>query len=80
MTQFYFHFRDGDRLINDDEGMHLPSSERARAQAVLTARELLCDAIRAGKDLDFDSVDVVDEQGNAIASVLAAEVLPKRLR
>src|SRR5258708_25704613 len=70
----------GGYLLNDDEGMDLPSSERARAQAVMTARELVCDAIKTGDDLGFDAVVIADERGNEIASVQAGEVVPRRVR
>jgi uncharacterized protein DUF6894 len=81
VVQFYFHVRDGAHLvINDDEGMELSSSDDARAQALLTVRELVCDAIKQGGDLVFDAVVIADERGNEIASVRASEVLPKRLR
>jgi uncharacterized protein DUF6894 len=80
VAKYFFHARDGARLINDVEGMDIPSSECARSQAVLTARELLADAIKSGSDCGFDAVVVADERGDEIASVRLTEILPKRLR
>ena len=80
MTHFYFHIRDGTHLINDEEGIELPSSDHARAQALVAARDMVAGAIKANRDLGFDAVVIVDGQGNQITSVRAEEVLPKRLR
>ena len=39
MARYYFHIRDGNNLIRDEEGIELPSLEAARAEAILvTAR------------------------------------------
>jgi hypothetical protein len=80
VTKYFFHMRDGPRPIDDDEGMELPSPERARAEGVATARELLADAIKSGAELGFDAVVIADERGDEIATVRLGEVLPKRLR
>jgi hypothetical protein len=80
MARFYFHIRGGAHLINDEEGIELLSPDHARAQALSTARELVADAIKAGRDLIFDAVVIADEQGNEITSVPITEALPRRLR
>jgi Domain of unknown function (DUF6894) len=46
MPRFYFHMRQGARLVIDEEGMELPSQGHARAQALQSARELWADAIK----------------------------------
>ncbi len=39
MARYYFHIRDGNNLIRDEEGTELPSLEAARAEAIwVTAR------------------------------------------
>jgi hypothetical protein len=49
MGRFCFHLRAGDKLTPDDEGIDLPNFTAARREAVLSARELLAEAIRSGK-------------------------------
>ena len=49
MGHFYFHVKDGANLIQDEEGIELPSVEAARRLALKTARELLCNAVKAEK-------------------------------
>jgi hypothetical protein len=49
MGRFYFYIRVGDRLLPDYEGEVLPDVAAARRAAERSARELLADAIKAGK-------------------------------
>jgi hypothetical protein len=49
MGHFYFHVKVGANLFQDEEGTELPGVEAARQLALQTARELLCNAIKARK-------------------------------
>jgi hypothetical protein len=49
MPRFYFHIRDGRKLIPDEEGLGLPNFSTAKREAVRSARELLAEAIMMGK-------------------------------
>jgi hypothetical protein len=80
MAHFYFHMRDGERFINDEEGQELLSLDHALEQALLSTRELVADAIKSGRDPGFDALVVADERGRELTSVRAGEVLPHRLR
>jgi hypothetical protein len=64
----------------DEEGIDVPTADHARAQALLSARELWADAIKAGKDLGADAFVIADEDGKQLTFVPIAEVLPNRLR
>ena len=44
MAHFYFHTRDGDRLIMDEEGLDLKDLDTARVEALKAARDMLLDA------------------------------------
>ena len=78
MARFYFHIREGVDLIEDDEGTDLPSIDRAREQAIGSARELFADAIKSGRELRVDAIVIADEDGNQVATVAITDVLPKQ--
>ena len=77
LGHFYFHLRAGDELRTDDEGQDLPDLSAARREAELAARELLAEAIRAGKERVPEGFVIADEAGRALDIVLLAAVLPK---
>jgi len=78
--RFYFHLRAGDELLTDDEGADLPDVSAARREAELAARELLAEAIRAGKEEVPEAFVIADEGGREIDIVPLAAVLPKLLK
>jgi len=80
MGRFYFHVVEGAELLTDVEGAHLTDALEAREMAMRSAREILADAIRAGKNRIPEAIVIVDEQGRAIESVPLAVVLPDPLK
>jgi hypothetical protein len=80
MGRFYFHVRVGDQLIRDEEGIDLPDFSAARREAIESARELLADAIKAGRPEILEAFVIVDEGGREIDAVLLAAVLPENLK
>jgi hypothetical protein len=80
MARFFFHVRTGDQLAHDPEGSDLPDVAEARREALLAARELLAEAIKAGKQRMPDAFVIADEAGQAVDTVPVAVALPKRLR
>jgi hypothetical protein len=80
MVHFYFHIREGDELIADDQGQDLPDVSAARREAVLCAREILAAAIGAGQAGVPDAIVISDEAGRALDVVPLAEVLPEALK
>jgi hypothetical protein len=77
MARYYFHVRRGDYLAHDPEGSDLADLAEARREALLAARELLANAIKAGKEDVPDAFVIADEAGRAIETVPLAAVLPK---
>lgn len=80
MGRFYFHLRTGERVIADDEGDDLADVSAARSEALLVARDLLANAIKAGKDQVPEAVVIADERGEQIAVVPLSTVLPRALK
>jgi hypothetical protein len=70
MGRFYFNVVDGAELLNDVEGLDLRDALEARQVAIRSAREILADAIRGGKN----------RVPQAIETVPFAAVLPDSLK
>jgi len=75
MPRFYFHIRDGERLIKDPEGSELSDLESARAEALVGARELLAAKLKAGEVIDGQRFEIVDEGGNLLTVVPLKDVV-----
>ena len=80
MGRFYFHVVEGAELLTDVEGAHLTDALKAREMAMRSAREILADAVRAGKNRIPEAIVIADEQGRAIETVPLAAVLPEPLK
>jgi hypothetical protein len=80
MGRFYFHVVEGAELLNDVEGLDLRDALEARQVAIRSAREILADAIRGGKNRVPQAFVITDEQGRAIETVPFAAVLPDSLK
>ena len=80
MGRFYFDVRAGYELTFDDEGMDLPDLSAAKREAVLSARELLAEAIKSGKQTVPEAFVIADEAGRSLATVPLATVLPRPLK
>ena len=77
VARYYFHIKEGAKLIYDLEGSEHPNLPAARVHALKIARDTWADAIKSGKSLSADAVVVADEHGE-LTFVPMAEALPKR--
>lgn len=80
MGRFHFHLIDGGQLMMDDEGSDLPDFAAAQQEAVLAARELLAEAIKAGKRRVPEAFVISDEAGRELGRVALEDVLPRPFR
>jgi hypothetical protein len=80
MSRFYFHVVEGAELLRDVEGAHLRDALEARRIAIRSAREILADAIRGGKNKIPEALLITDEEGRAIETIPFASVLPESLK
>jgi hypothetical protein len=80
MPRYYFHIRSDDDTARDDEGTDLPDLDAARELALATARELLGNAIKEGKDVVPKTIMIADAFGREVASVSMRDVVPSHLR
>jgi hypothetical protein len=79
MGRFYFHLRAGDELISDDVGIDLPDLSAAKREAVLSARELLAEAIKSGRQRVPDAFVIADDEGRPLDIVLLGLRAPQHL-
>ena len=80
MGRFYFHVVEGAELLTDVEGAHLRDALEARQMAIRSAREILADAIRGGKNTIPVALVIADEDGREIETIPFASVLPEPLK
>ena len=80
MGRFYLHIKAGGDLHYDEEGVELPSIDAARKEALLSAREMLAGAIKAGKSPVAEALVIADENGQALEVVPLSSLLPESLK
>ena len=79
MGRFYFHLKSAGVVIPDEEGQDLPSLSVAQREALSSARDLLANAIKAGRSELPESFVIADEEGRVLDTIQLATVLPKSL-
>jgi hypothetical protein len=75
MPRFFFHLREAENWISDDEGQVLDGTEAALESAQLSGREILAEKVRAGDAIDNEQIEIVDEDGEKIAVVKLKDLL-----
>jgi hypothetical protein len=80
MAKYYFHFREGDRLVADEDGSDFPDLAAARNEAIQAARDILSQAIRFGTAEVPDALVIADQAGQLLDAVPLISVLPKTLK
>jgi hypothetical protein len=78
MARYYFHLRRDPKLIEDWEGGEFQSLDDAIAEASKAAKELVINAIRTGRPLDGDRVEVWVQGGGQVGEVALLDVIPFR--
>lgn len=78
MPHYYFHVRNGNGLVEDEEGRDLPDRATARAEALKGVRSILSEDVLAGF-LDLQGrIDVVEEAGEPVLSMDFGEAVDVR--
>ncbi len=76
MTRYFLHLVDNHEVICDPEGSDLSSIAVAREQALLSAREILAEAIKLGAQRVPRFVVAVSEGGDEVAVIDVKEIVP----
>jgi hypothetical protein len=71
MARYFFHLRDGDRLLPDDEdGEEFPNLDAVRHYVIESARQLLSQAVLSGTASSLhQQIEVVDEAGRTVLTM-----------
>ena len=80
MPRFYLDVLDGDRVVEDLDGIDFADLDTAIAEAVAGARDLVAHGIMQNEDVSGQSFLIRDGQGETVATVPFRETLPGRLR
>jgi len=75
--RYFFHIRDGARLIMDPDGEDFATLEAVRVEAVEAARELIAMNLRAGRPLDGRSFEIWDETGQIVDVLAFLDAIPR---
>lgn len=75
MPRYYFHIRSDDGLILDPDGTELVDLDAARAEAEQSARDLLANLLKDGKELDGQVFEISDHTGNVLERLPFRKVL-----
>jgi hypothetical protein len=79
--QFYLHLVAKGEIVTDEEGTDLPDVKAAIREAQSALREIVAAAIKAADDDAVpDAIIVTDGSGREIQHLLAASVIPRKLR
>jgi hypothetical protein len=68
MGRFFFHIRDGESVISDEEGMDLPDRMAVIREAQLSALDLAHQYMTARKPTSRLKIEIEDESGAIIGS------------
>ncbi len=63
MPHYHFHARIAGEIILDEEGQELPNIEAAASEAILLARELVCQRVQQGLPLDPGGEILIADKG-----------------
>ena len=80
MGRFYFHVKEGNELIADEDGTDLPDLAAATREALQAARELLAEAIKLGKPTAPEAIVVADAGGRTLLELPFIGVLPEPIK
>jgi hypothetical protein len=75
MPRYFLNIRDGADVIEDLEGSILPDIEAACREAVVAARDILAEKLRAGEVMDGQVFEITDEAGIVRARLPLKEAL-----
>lgn len=69
MPTYFFHIRDGNTLIRDDEGADFEYIQAAFAEAELSAREIAIEQLKRGSLGDGAAIELTNSKGAVLMVV-----------
>src|SRR4051794_41880607 len=80
VPHFYFDVLDGDRVMEDPNGIDFADRETAIVEAVAGARDLVAHAIMQNEDASGQGFRIRDDDGGTVAAGPFRESLPGRVK
>jgi hypothetical protein len=80
MPRYYINFQSCDQLAKDDEGIELPSLEAAWKAALISAREIIADEIKADAKNPLRAVIITGDNDQNLLTIPARDILPEPLK
>ena len=76
MPLYFFHIKEGDEVLLDEEGSDCPDLQAARGEAIEGIRQILGDAVMFGSPLRLDrEMHVADDAGHTLSKFTFREVV-----
>jgi len=76
MPLYFFHIKEGDEVLHDEEGSDHPDLQAARGEVIWGIRQIVSDAVRSGSPLRLDrELHVVDDAGDTLLKFAFREVV-----
>ena len=69
MSRYFFHIRDDDGIIPDEEGTECDSAAEAKREAMLSIRDLVANGAKAGRFDMCRFIDMADADGNVVETI-----------
>jgi hypothetical protein len=80
MSRYFLHLKQADQsVVEDTEGLDLPSLQAAQEEALQGIRDIVAADIKGGREVTLEAVVITDSQGCQLATVPFRAALPKRL-
>lgn len=78
MARFYFNFRNGAEFLEDKDGLDLADVSAARANGILTLRDILAGDVLGGVFNRASAIEVEDADRRAVFTVTLIDALTER--
>jgi hypothetical protein len=76
MPLYFFHIKEGDEFLHDEEGSDHPDLQGARGEAIEGIRQIVGDAVMSGSRLGLDrEMHVADDAGDTLLKLMFREVV-----
>jgi hypothetical protein len=76
MPLYFFHIKEGDEVLHDEEGSDYPDLQAARGEAIEGIRQIVGDAVMSGSPLGLDrEMHVADDAGDTLLKLMFREVV-----
>ena len=76
--RYYFHIRDQDQLIPDEEGSELSGMAAARFEARASAMDFAMDDLRSGRTIDDRQIEITNKAGTILESIAVRDAILSR--